>query len=153
MAASPLVSAKTRARIYRRYGLEIEDAVVVFPRCYFHTSNVRVGDGALVNYGCHIENVARVEIGERTALGQFVKIITSTHEVGPHRARAGEWGVRPVTIGDGCWIGASAVLLPGVTVGDGCVIAAGAVVRADCEPDGLYAGVPARRIAELDEPA
>jgi maltose O-acetyltransferase len=152
LAASPLLSMRTRLRIYRRFGLDIEDATV-FPRCYFHTNLVRVGAGALVNYGCHIENVAPVEIGSRTALGQFVKIITSTHEVGQHDTRAGTWGVLPVKIGQGCWIGASAVLLPGVTVGDGVVIAAGAVVRADCEPDGLYAGVPARRVAELDEPA
>ena len=37
----------------------------------------------------------------------------------------------------------------GVTVGDGCVVAAGAVVREDCEPGGLYAGVPARRVKKL----
>jgi maltose O-acetyltransferase len=41
-------------------------------------------------------------------------------------------------------------VLPGVTVGDGCVIAAGAVVNADCQPDGLYAGVPARRVRDLE---
>lgn len=43
-----------------------------------------------------------------------------------------------------------AMLLPGVTVGKGCVVAAGAVVAADCAPNGLYGGVPARRIKDLD---
>lgn len=56
---------------------------------------------------------------------------------------------QPITVGDGCWIGARAVILPGVTIGDGCVIAAGAVVSKDCAPNGMYAGVPARRIREL----
>jgi maltose O-acetyltransferase len=40
-------------------------------------------------------------------------------------------------------------VLPGVTIGAGCAVAAGAVVTADCEPDGLYAGVPARRVRDL----
>jgi maltose O-acetyltransferase len=41
------------------------------------------------------------------------------------------------------------MLLPGVTVGDGCVIAAGSVVTGDCEPHGVYAGVPAKRVRDL----
>jgi maltose O-acetyltransferase len=40
--------------------------------------------------------------------------------------------------------------MPGVTIGDGCTIASGAVVTRDCEPDGMYAGVPARRVKDLD---
>jgi maltose O-acetyltransferase len=148
VAASPLLSSAARARIYRRHGLDVGDAWV-FPRCYFHSSDVRIGSGALVNYGCHFENIASVEIGARSALGMFVRIYTSTHEIGRHEARAGKWSVHPVAIGAGCWIGASVVILPGVTVADGCVVAAGAVVREDCEPDGLYAGVPARRATDL----
>jgi maltose O-acetyltransferase len=149
LAASPLLSPAARARIYRRRGLEVDDATI-FPRCYFHSGNVRIGASALVNHGCHVENVARVEIGDRTALGMFVRILTSTHEVGDHEARAGAWNVHPVSIGAGCWIGAGTTVLPGVTIGDGCVVAAGAVVRDDCDPDGLYAGVPARRVADLE---
>ena len=54
-----------------------------------------------------------------------------------------------MVIGDGCWIGARALLLPGTTVGSGSVVAAGAVVRGACEPNSLYAGVPAARIRAL----
>lgn len=56
---------------------------------------------------------------------------------------------RDVRIGMGTWIGAGAVVLPGVTIGPGCVVAAGAVVVRHCEPNGLYAGVPARRVKEI----
>jgi len=76
-------------------------------------------------------------------------VITSTHRLGDARRRAGEWEARPVRIEDGCWIGAGAILLPGVAVGEGCVVAAGAVVRESCEPNGLYGGVPARRLEDL----
>jgi maltose O-acetyltransferase len=72
-------------------------------------------------------------------------ILTATHNLVDGRVdhrRAS----RNVEIGDRVWLGARAMVLPGVTVGDGCVVAAGAVVTRDCEPDGVYAGVPARRI-------
>jgi len=54
-------------------------------------------------------------------------------------------------IGDGAWIGARVIILPGVTVGAGAVIAAGSVVTSDCAPDSLYAGVPAQLKGPLKE--
>lgn len=148
LAASPYVSMPTRVRILRRLGIESETAHI-YPRCYFHTCNVWLGPGAILNAGVHLENVERVEIGPNTGLGIFTVVLTSTHELGPHECRLGEWVRKPVTIGAGCWVGARSLILPGVTVGDGCLIAAGSVVTEDCEPDGVYAGVPARRIKDL----
>ena len=51
-----------------------------------------------------------------------------------------------VHIGDRCWLGARAMIMPGVTIGDGTIIGAGSVVTKDCEPDALYVGVPAHRV-------
>lgn len=150
VAASPLVTRETRVRLYRRWGLKVQTNLV-YPRCYFHTANISIGEGALVNYGVHIENVARVEIGRNSALGAFATVLTSDHELGPPDCRCGTWKRRPVTIGPGCWVGAGSLILPGVTIGHGCVVAAGALVRTDCEPNGLYAGVPARRIKDLPD--
>jgi acetyltransferase-like isoleucine patch superfamily enzyme len=55
---------------------------------------------------------------------------------------------RPITVEDGAWIGARAMIMPGVTVGAGATIAAGAVVTRDCVAGGTYAGIPARLIRE-----
>lgn len=57
---------------------------------------------------------------------------------------------KPITVGKGCWIGANAIILPGVTIGDGCIIGAGAVVNKDCAPNGLYVGVPTKRVRDLE---
>lgn len=62
----------------------------------------------------------------------------------------GEGYTFPTLIKDGCWVGANVTIIPGVTIGEGCIIAAGAVVTKNCEPDGLYAGVPAKRIKDLN---
>ena len=72
------------------------------------------------------------------------------HEFGPPGERTGALMPAPVTIGDGVWIGACVTILPGVTIGPSCMVASGAVVSGDCEPNGLYAGNPARRVRELD---
>lgn len=148
VAASPLVDQALRRQIYLRNGIEVATDLV-YPRCYFHTANISIGPEALLNHGVHIENVGRVEIGARTALGIYTTIVTSTHRLGGSRKRAGEFICQPVTIGTGNWIGAGTLILPGVTIGNGCLIAAGAVVTRDCDDDGLYAGVPAQRIRDL----
>ena len=64
------------------------------------------------------------------------------------RALARELGVARVIVGNDCWIGHAAILLPGVTVGDGAVIAAGAVVSRDVPPYTIAGGVPARAIRQ-----
>lgn len=56
----------------------------------------------------------------------------------------------PIEIKDGCWIGAGSIILPGTIVGSGCVIAAGSLVKGECKPNCLYAGIPAKIIRELD---
>lgn len=150
VAASHLVRPPLRGTMLRRAGMAIGADVVVRPRCYFFSDRLTLGDGSLVNIGCHIGNREAVEIGRNTWLAFEVMILTTSHEVGGHNRRAGEGTAQPVRIGDGCWIGARAVILPGVTVSDGCVIAAGAMVRDDCASDGLYGGVPARRLRDLD---
>lgn len=76
-------------------------------------------------------------------------IMTGTHHFGDARQRWGHDRSGPVVIGDGGWIGARVTVLPGVTIADGCVVGTGALVREDCEPDGIYVGVPARRARDL----
>jgi acetyltransferase-like isoleucine patch superfamily enzyme len=107
---------------------------------------VSIGTGSYVNGGCWFEGTGKIEVGENCLFGPEVLILTSTHALGPDGEIARAPKSRPVTIGDGSWIGARAMVLPGVTIGAGAVIAAGAVVTEDCEPGGVYGGTPARRI-------
>ena len=89
-----------------------------------------------------------VEIGTHTLISPHVTIVSSNHRVGRLDEvimRSGD-EILPTKIGQGVWIGASAVILGGVTIGDGAVIAAGAVVNRDVEAGAIVAGVPAREI-------
>jgi maltose O-acetyltransferase len=150
LVGSSLMPRRMRRAVLAAYGLEV-DGVTINARCYFGGRDIDIGRGSFVNVGCVFDNTARIEIGADCRVGMGVMLVTSEHALGPHERRGGEVTGSALRIGDGCWIGARAVLLPGATVGDGCVIAAGALVRGDCEPDTLYAGVPARAVRRLDE--
>ena len=76
-------------------------------------------------------------------------ILTSGHALGGSDCRAGDLKPSPVVIGDGCWIGARAMILPGVNIGAGTIIASGSVVTSSCDPNSLYAGSPARKVKVL----
>jgi maltose O-acetyltransferase len=108
-----------------------------------------IENGVFLNHNVFIDAWESVIIKENTAIAFDVLICTSSHKIGEPSKRAGESDRKPIVIGKGCWIGARATILPGVTIGDGWVIASGAVVNKSCEPNGIYAGVPAKRIKDI----
>ncbi|MCQ4119200.1 acyltransferase [Rhodococcus tibetensis] len=122
----------------------------VYSGCYFGSKDISLGRGTFVNRGVLFDGTASITLGRQVAVGHRAQFITSTHRLGPASGRGGPAIDLPIVVGDGCWIGAGAIILPGVTVGEGCVIGAGAVVTRDCAPNGLYVGSPARRVRDLE---
>jgi maltose O-acetyltransferase len=149
VVGTTLVPPPLRVALLRRLGFALGRGVSIRAGCFFG-GRVAIGDGSFVNYGCFFDASAPISVGSGCRLGMGVTLATSTHELGPATARAGRVTASPISIGDGCWLGAKATVLPGVTIGNGVVVAAGAVVTDDCEPNGLYGGVPARLIKRLE---
>lgn len=112
-------------------------------------SNLILGRGCLINVGCFFDLGAPITIGDNVALGHQVMILTTSHVLGAAEFRAGPPFTRPVVIQAGAWLGARALVLPGVTIGAGAVVAAGAVVTKDLPPNSMAAGIPARVTKEL----
>ncbi len=109
---------------------------------------IYIGANTCVSSGAHIlssfNDDERVKIGENCDIGPEVLFVNGTHMIGDSSRRAGRGQCLPITIGDGCWIGARSIILGGVTIGDGCVVAAGSVVKPGVYPNNcLLAGVPA----------
>ena len=93
-----------------------------------------------------VEASELVQIGEWTALAEFVVVRDTTHLI--HGTDA-TWVLtprvaKPVIIGNGCWIGSRAYVGPGITIGDGAVVAVGSVVTKDIPPLEVWGGTPAR---------
>ncbi|HTW10061.1 MAG TPA: DapH/DapD/GlmU-related protein [Acidimicrobiales bacterium] len=148
LAASALLPNRYRWRLLRACGLDVSRCVIE-PGLFVGGRDIAIGESSYLNVGVFLDNSAHISIGCRTMIGPQVMVLTSTHEPGPRLQRAARVTARPVRVGDGCWVGARAMVLPGVTIGDGCVIGAGSVVTRDCAPDGLYVGAPARRQCDL----
>ena len=149
LAASNLISPRLRRAIYRRCRMSVKSDTVL-PGCFFYGNDVTIEEETWINHRCYFDTRAPIHIGRSCDVGMEVMFCSSSHEIGPASRRAGRYIAKPITVEDGCWIGSRAMLLPGVRVGAGCVVAAGAIVTSDCEPNSLYAGVPARRIRDLD---
>ena len=148
IAAWPIIPRPLRFLLYRVYGMNIL-IVKLRGNCFFENADIRIGRGTFINNGCIFANSSAIEIGENCSLAYEVMLCTATHEIGTIHKRAGKATSGTIKIGNGCWIGTRATILAGVTIGDGCIIAAGSVVVKDCDANGLYAGVPARRIKTL----
>ncbi len=114
-------------------------------------ANLTVGQGCWFNKGCFLDLNARITVGNAVAIGHDVLLLTSSHHIGGPERRAGPAFAEPITIQDGVWIGARAVILPGVTIGRGAIVAAGAVVIKGVAPNTLVAGVPAQERRQLDD--
>jgi galactoside O-acetyltransferase len=113
--------------------------------------NVVLGDEVYVNFGLTVVDDVAVVVGDRVMIAPNVTISTTGHPVHPEVRRDGSQFSAPVHLGDDVWVGAGAVILPGVTVGAGSVVAAGAVVTAHVPPMVVVGGVPARVLREVTD--
>ncbi|RJP25114.1 MAG: acyltransferase [Candidatus Abyssobacteria bacterium SURF_5] len=125
----------------------------IFPGAFFqHSYGIEVGKNLNVNRGVHIYGRGGITFGDYVLIGPNVVITSSQHRYnvkgipilfqGHERKR--------IIVGSDVWIGANAVILPGVTIGDGAIIGAGAVVTSDVGPYSIVGGVPARKIGQRD---
>ncbi|UQX88665.1 hypothetical protein M6D93_01375 [Jatrophihabitans telluris] len=144
------ISRTTRPALLRAVGLDVSKNVTFESGVVIRAGRaLHVGPYSFVNTECVLDLQESITIGSNVHLAHRVMLLTVSHEAGGPQRRAGDLAARPIVVEDGCWLGASVVVLPGVRIARGCIVAAGAVVVADTEPDGLYAGVPAARVREL----
>lgn len=134
---------------YRRFWLGRKSVVESYCCINNAVGDVTIGDYTRI--GIHCTLIGPVCIGHHVNLAQGIVVTALNHNFDSPSLRIDEQGIstNPVVIGDDVWIGANAVVLPGVTIGSHCVIAAGAVVTKDVPDNTLVAGVPAKTIKNL----
>jgi acetyltransferase-like isoleucine patch superfamily enzyme len=113
-----------------------------------HAYGISAGRHLAVNSGAFLYGRGGLTIGDHVMIGPNVVVVSSQHRFDDPRVPMVFLGHRadPVEIGSDVWIGANAVVLPGVHVADGTVVSAGAVVTRDTEPYAIVGGVPAQTI-------
>lgn len=141
---------------YRNAGLNKGKNVKIRYNVFFDIpESIFIGNNSFINYGSSffvgLPNNATITIGNNVYIGMNCTFTCVSHEMGNEKQRAGINKYKDIVIENGAWIGASVTILQGVNIAKGCVVAAGAVVTKSTEPNGLYAGVPAKRIKDLEE--
>lgn len=109
--------------------------------------NVKLGKHVFINHGLTVMARGGVEIEDEVMIGPDVSILTANHDLYDHQVLL----VKKITIKRNAWIGARAIILPGVTIGENAIVAAGAVVTKDVESNVIVGGNPAKIIRYLEK--
>lgn len=135
---------------YRCFSLGKKSVVESYSCINNAVGDVIIGDHTRI--GLHNTIIGPVTIGSHVNLAQGITVTALNHNFSDTSKRIDEQGVstQPVTIEDDVWIGANAVVLPGVTIGQHAVVAAGAVVTKDVPPYSIVGGVPAKILKTIE---
>jgi acetyltransferase-like isoleucine patch superfamily enzyme len=129
-------------------GKSVDKSSTVFTP--FHTNfgkHISIGKNVFINHGCTFLDLGGITIEDDVLIATNVQLISETHSLNPSERKA--LVLAPILIKENAWIGAGAIILPGVTVGKNSVVAAGAVVSKDVPDNTVVAGIPAKIVKNL----
>ena len=132
---------------------EIGDSCYIEPPLHANWGgkHVHFGKNVYANFNLTLVDDTHIYVGDYTMLGPNVTVATAGHPILPElREKIYQYNAS-VKIGRNCWIGAGAVIVPGVTIGDNSVIGAGSVVTKDIPPNVVAVGNPCRVLREINE--
>ena len=145
---SPFFMRGWRRGLLRLFGASISHdaspdrkAIIDFPW------NLTMKSKASIAEGCWIYALDKIILGENTCISRDVYILTGTHDV---CSKNFDLIVKPVYIGDACWIATRSIVLPGISIGNGSVVAAGSVITKNVEPWTVVGGNPAKFIKKRE---
>ena len=109
------------------------------------------GKNVYANFNLTLVDDTHIYVGDCTMFGPNVTVATAGHPILPELREQGYQYNFPVRIGKNCWIGAGALIMPGVTIGDNTVIGAGSVVTKDIPANVVAVGNPCRVMREISD--
>lgn len=108
---------------------------------------VSFGNNIFINHHLTMMSLGGITIADNVQIGPNVTMVTDNHDLRHHQILQ----CKPINLQENAWIGANALILPGVTIGENAVVAAGAVVTRDVPANVVVAGTPAKVIRKLEE--
>lgn len=151
-ATRPGEKEKRRALLEKMMGSVGQDCYIEPPlHCNWGGKHVFMGNLVYANFNLTLVDDAEIRIGSHCMFGPNVTIATAGHPVEPGLRRQAIQFNMPVHIGENVWVGAGAVILPGVSIGNDSVIGAGSVVTKDIPANVVAVGNPCRVLREIGE--
>ena len=151
-AIRPSEKAK-RFEMLKTMFAEIGEGCYIEPPFYANWggAHCHFGRDIYANFGLTLVDDTHIYVGDYTMFAPHVTVATAAHPILPEpRLQQYEYNL-PVRIGRNCWIGAGAIILPGVTIGDNTVIGAGSVVTHDIPANVVAVGNPCRVMRQIGE--
>lgn len=142
-----------REEMLKEMFAEIGEGCYIEPPLHsnFGGAHVHFGKYVYANFNLTMVDDTHIYVGDYTMLGPNVTIASAGHPILPELREKGYQYNMSVHIGKNCWIGAGAVILPGVTIGDNTVIGAGSIVTKDIPENVVAVGNPCRVLREIGE--
>ena len=141
-----------RAAMLREMFAEFGDGCYIEPPLHANWGGrfVHFGKNIYANFGLTLVDDTHIYVGDSTLFGPNVVITTAGHPILPELREQGLQFNAPVRIGKNCWIGAGALIMPGVIIGDNTVVGAGSVVTKDIPANVVAVGNPCRVLREIN---
>ncbi len=142
-----------RQALMKEMFAEIGENCYIEPPFYSNmgAGHIHFGNNIYCNFGVTMVDDTHIYVGDYTMFGPNVTVATAAHPILPELRQKGYQYNAPIHIGKNCWIGAGAVILPGVTIGDNVVVGAGSVVTKDLPPNVVAVGNPCRVLREIND--
>lgn len=147
----PSEDQKRQELLQRLLGSAGKDIYIEPPLRANWGKNTYLGKNVYANFNLTLVDDTRIEIKDDVMIGPNVTIIAGTHPLSPElRLKKAQYNL-PVVIEENVWIGAGAIILPGVTIGKNTVIGAGSLVTKDIPANVLALGSPCKVVRELED--
>ena len=141
--------AEARKILSQIFGQELDESTTVFPPFATNFGRfTKIGKRVFINHGCSFLDLGGITIEDDVLIGPQVRLVTENHPLDPSTLKG--LITRPIFIKRNAWIGAGAIILPGVTVCKNAVVAAGAVVSKDVPDKTVVVGVPAKFLKTVE---
>ena len=142
-----------REKMLKEMFAEIGERCYIEPplRTNFGGKHVHFGNDVYANFNLTLVDDTHIYVGDNTMFAPNVIVATAAHPILPELRVQGLQYNMPVHIGKNCWIGAGAIILPGVTIGDNTVIGAGSVVTRDIPANVVAVGNPCRVMRPISD--
>ncbi len=142
-----------RTKMLKEMFAEIGEDCYIEPP--FHANwggkHVHFGKRVYANFNLTCVDDTHIYVGDYTMFGPNVTVATAGHPILPELREKNYQYNSPVHIGKNCWIGAGALILPGVTIGDNVVVGAGSVVNKDLPSNVVAVGNPCKVLRPIGE--
>lgn len=145
--------SEKREKLLKEMFAEIGEDCYIEPPFYSNWGgrHVHFGKSVYANFHLTLVDDTHIYVGDYTMFGPNVTVATAGHPILPELRAQGYQYNASVHIGKNCWIGAGAVIVPGVTIGDNVVIGAGSIVTKNIPDNVVAVGNPCRVLREISE--